>query len=68
MIRGEIIFALFAKVYHYVHEGVLCYFFGFLFPFQGFIVTSPQLTNPGLIASLGSHYPTGTSFAIVPSK
>lgn len=37
--------------------------------FQGFIVASPQLAGgPGLIASLGSHYPAGTSFAIVPGK
>lgn len=34
---------------------------------QGFIVSSPQLTSPGLIASLGSHYPPGSSFAIVPA-
>lgn len=35
---------------------------------QGFIVTSPQLTtNHGLFASFGSHYPAGTSFAIVPA-
>uniref|UniRef100_A0A8D2ZE32 Zinc finger protein 280D n=1 Tax=Scophthalmus maximus TaxID=52904 RepID=A0A8D2ZE32_SCOMX len=35
---------------------------------QGFIVTSPQLANnPGFIASLGRHYPPGTSFTIVPA-
>lgn len=49
-----------------VLKTVLCYFY--LFLLQGFIVTSPQLTSPSLIASLGSHYPTGTSFAILPGK
>ncbi|XP_069549635.1 zinc finger protein 280C-like isoform X1 [Brachyistius frenatus] len=35
---------------------------------QGFIVTSPQLTNTSeFIASLGSQYPPGTSFTIVPA-
>ncbi|XP_054467347.1 zinc finger protein 280C isoform X2 [Anoplopoma fimbria] len=35
---------------------------------QGFIVTSPQLANNSdFIASLGSHYPPGTSFTIVPA-
>ncbi|XP_074474431.1 zinc finger protein 280C isoform X1 [Sebastes fasciatus] len=35
---------------------------------QGFIVTSPQLANSSeFIASLGSHYPPGTSFTIVPA-
>ncbi|XP_030017806.1 zinc finger protein 280C isoform X2 [Sphaeramia orbicularis] len=35
---------------------------------QGFIVTSPQLTNStDFIASLGSQYPPGTSFTIVPA-
>uniref|UniRef100_A0A3Q3X0M9 C2H2-type domain-containing protein n=1 Tax=Mola mola TaxID=94237 RepID=A0A3Q3X0M9_MOLML len=35
---------------------------------QGFIVTSPQLaSSTGLIASLGSQYPPGTSFTIVPA-
>ncbi|XP_061599744.1 zinc finger protein 280C isoform X1 [Cololabis saira] len=35
---------------------------------QGFIVTSPQLTNNSdLIATLGSQYPPGTSFTIVPA-
>uniref|UniRef100_A0A3B4XF47 Zinc finger protein 280D n=1 Tax=Seriola lalandi dorsalis TaxID=1841481 RepID=A0A3B4XF47_SERLL len=34
---------------------------------QGFIVTSPQITNNSeFIASLGTHYPPGTSFTIVP--
>lgn len=37
--------------------------------FQGFIVTSPQLTNNSeFIASLGTQYPPGTSFTIVPGK
>lgn len=36
---------------------------------QGFIVTSPQLTNNNdLIATLGTRYPPGTSFTIVPGK
>ncbi|XP_051234945.1 zinc finger protein 280C isoform X1 [Dicentrarchus labrax] len=35
---------------------------------QGFIVTSPQLANSSeFIASLGSQYPPGTSFTIVPA-
>uniref|UniRef100_A0A3Q3PY22 C2H2-type domain-containing protein n=1 Tax=Monopterus albus TaxID=43700 RepID=A0A3Q3PY22_MONAL len=35
---------------------------------QGFIVTSPQLANSSeFIASLGTHYPPGTSFTIVPA-
>ncbi|MED6239308.1 hypothetical protein ATANTOWER_004799 [Ataeniobius toweri] len=35
---------------------------------QGFIVTSPQLTNSSdLIATLGTQYPPGTSFTIVPA-
>ncbi|TNN87487.1 Zinc finger protein 280D [Liparis tanakae] len=35
---------------------------------QGFIVTSQQLANSSeFIASLGSHYPPGTSFTIVPA-
>lgn len=35
---------------------------------QGFIVTSPHLVNNSeLIASLGSRYPPGTSFTIVPA-
>ncbi|XP_029354063.1 zinc finger protein 280C isoform X2 [Echeneis naucrates] len=35
---------------------------------QGFIVTSPQIANNSeFIASLGTHYPPGTSFAIVPA-
>ncbi|XP_068431989.1 zinc finger protein 280C-like isoform X2 [Clinocottus analis] len=35
---------------------------------QGFIVTSSQLANNSeFIASLGSHYPPGTSFTIVPA-
>ncbi|XP_075317452.1 zinc finger protein 280C isoform X1 [Odontesthes bonariensis] len=35
---------------------------------QGFIVTSPQMTNHNeLIATLGSRYPPGTSFTIVPA-
>ncbi|XP_076583785.1 zinc finger protein 280C isoform X2 [Chaetodon auriga] len=35
---------------------------------QGFIVTSPQLPNSSeFIASLGSQYPPGTSFTIVPA-
>ncbi|XP_029284489.1 zinc finger protein 280C isoform X2 [Cottoperca gobio] len=35
---------------------------------QGFIVTSPQLANNSeFIASLGSQYPPGTSFTIVPA-
>ncbi|XP_041789840.1 zinc finger protein 280C-like isoform X2 [Chelmon rostratus] len=35
---------------------------------QGFIVTSPQLPNNSeFIASLGSQYPPGTSFTIVPA-
>ncbi|XP_030575886.1 zinc finger protein 280C isoform X3 [Archocentrus centrarchus] len=35
---------------------------------QGFIVTSPQLTNNSeFIASLGAQYPPGTSFTIVPA-
>lgn len=35
---------------------------------QGFIVTSPQLTNNSeFIASLGAQYPPGTKFAIVPA-
>ncbi|XP_050934319.1 zinc finger protein 280D [Lates calcarifer] len=35
---------------------------------QGFIVTSPQLANSSeFIASLGTQYPPGTSFAIVPA-
>ncbi|XP_035992273.1 zinc finger protein 280C [Fundulus heteroclitus] len=35
---------------------------------QGFIVTSPQFTtNSDLIATLGSQYPPGTSFTIVPA-
>ncbi|XP_013883101.1 zinc finger protein 280C isoform X2 [Austrofundulus limnaeus] len=35
---------------------------------QGFIVTSPQLTNSNdLIAALGAQYPPGTSFTIVPA-
>ncbi|CAN9507052.1 unnamed protein product [Ophioblennius macclurei] len=35
---------------------------------QGFIVTSPQLANNSeFINSLGSRYPPGTSFAIVPA-
>nr|XP_046242206.1 zinc finger protein 280C isoform X2 [Scatophagus argus] len=35
---------------------------------QGFIVTSPQLANTSeFIASLGSQYPLGTSFTIVPA-
>ncbi|XP_044204510.1 zinc finger protein 280C-like [Thunnus albacares] len=35
---------------------------------QGFIVTSPQLTNNSeIIASLGTQYPPGTSFTIVPA-
>ncbi|KAM9366973.1 LOW QUALITY PROTEIN: zinc finger protein 280C-like [Symphorus nematophorus] len=35
---------------------------------QGFIVTSPQLTNNSeFIASLGSQYPPGTAFTIVPA-
>ncbi|XP_076012263.1 zinc finger protein 280C isoform X2 [Genypterus blacodes] len=35
---------------------------------QGFIVTSPQLANStDFIASLGSQYPPGTSFTIVPA-
>ncbi|KAF7660577.1 hypothetical protein LDENG_00279150 [Lucifuga dentata] len=35
---------------------------------QGFIVTSPQLTNSTeFIASLGTQYPPGTSFTIVPA-
>ncbi|KAE8297070.1 Zinc finger protein 280C [Larimichthys crocea] len=35
---------------------------------QGFIVTSPQLANSTeFIASLGSQYPPGTSFTIVPA-
>lgn len=37
--------------------------------FQGFIVASPQLTNNSeIIASLGTQYPPGTSFTIVPGK
>ncbi|XP_068166825.1 zinc finger protein 280C isoform X2 [Antennarius striatus] len=32
---------------------------------QGFIVTSPRLANNDFIASLGSQYPPGTTFAIV---
>lgn len=37
--------------------------------FQGFIVTSPQLTNNSeIIASLGTQYLPGTSFTIVPGK
>lgn len=40
-----------------------------MFLFQGFIVTSPQLPNNSeFIASLGSQYPPGTSFTIVPGK
>ncbi|XP_032369979.1 zinc finger protein 280C isoform X2 [Etheostoma spectabile] len=36
---------------------------------QGFIVTSPQLANNReFIASLGSQYPPGTSFTIVPAS
>lgn len=36
---------------------------------QGFIVTSPQLgSNTSLIAPLGSQYPPGTKFAIVPGN
>ncbi|XP_005814959.3 zinc finger protein 280D isoform X1 [Xiphophorus maculatus] len=35
---------------------------------QGFIVTSPQLANSSdLIATLGTQYPPGTSFTIVPA-
>ncbi|CAG5855637.1 unnamed protein product [Menidia menidia] len=35
---------------------------------QGFIVTSPRITNnKELIATLGSQYPPGTSFTIVPA-
>ncbi|KAM4744386.1 zinc finger protein 280D isoform 2-T4 [Anableps anableps] len=35
---------------------------------QGFIVTSPPLTNSSdLIATLGTQYPPGTSFTIVPA-
>ncbi|XP_056269083.1 zinc finger protein 280C-like [Pseudoliparis swirei] len=35
---------------------------------QGFIVTSQQLANSSeFIASLGSHYPPGTSFTIIPA-
>ncbi|XP_053172781.1 zinc finger protein 280C [Scomber japonicus] len=35
---------------------------------QGFIVASPQLTNNSeIIASLGTQYPPGTSFTIVPA-
>ncbi|XP_061737831.1 zinc finger protein 280C isoform X2 [Nerophis ophidion] len=35
---------------------------------QGFIVTSPQLTNnSNLIATLGKQYPPGTKFTIVPA-
>lgn len=37
--------------------------------YQGFIVASPQLSSTtGLIAPLGSQYPPGTKFAIVPGK
>lgn len=36
---------------------------------QGFIVASPQLSSTtGLIAPLGSQYPPGTKFAIVPGE
>lgn len=36
---------------------------------QGFIVTSPQLANNSeFINSLGTQYPPGTSFAIVPAR
>lgn len=41
----------------------------FFFFVQGFIVASSQLANSSeFIASLGTQYPPGTSFTIVPGK
>lgn len=41
----------------------------YLCVYQGFIVTSPHLSSSaGLIAPLGSQYPPGTKFAIVPGE
>lgn len=71
IVNNQVLFVLFLPIvicHVCVKVCYVIYFLGFLFPLQGFIVTSPQLTNHGLIASLGSHYPTGTSFAIVPGQ